>query len=119
MTPTMARMLRLSVIAVAQVASAPVVPWVVFAAAMGALTGSLSAYYGLRLKIQANGGKAMRAESEIRLDVKQLREESDRRHEELNERSKFTLRLVADVARKMKVDGIDEKVIEHLTSDTG
>lgn len=69
--------------------------------------------------------RLVRAEQGFKNEVAALREEMHERHREnksrqrmMDRRSMFTLKLVADVARKMKIDHrVDDAVIGFLTDD--
>lgn len=102
------------------------VPWAIVVVMLSAVTGSLSAYWGLRLKVQKQGAASMRAEAQIRQEIATLRGDMERRHAEnqrvqdrIEQRGRFSLRLTADIARRLKVDGIEEEVIDHFTQDDG
>jgi hypothetical protein len=56
----------------------------------------------------------------LRLEINKRHEENQTRQNLTDRRQMFTLRLVADVARKLGTDKrVDDVVIEFLTSDNG
>lgn len=56
----------------------------------------------------------------FRTEINQRHDENRSRQNMMDRRQMFTLRLVADVARKLEVDKrVDDVVIEFLTADNG
>jgi hypothetical protein len=125
-----------------QVGAAPPVPWVVFIWVVGGIIASAGAFYSTKYAIRhevddvrtavtlVNGKmdaakkdleaqikRRSRVNKHVRIELAALREDMEARHTENVDRGKFTLKLVAEMARQMGVDGVDEKVLNHLIGD--
>jgi hypothetical protein len=98
----------------------------------GFVLGAMTAFVGFRLRfnkiesrLDGHDGRFTDMANDHTAELLRLRNDINTRHEEnrkrqdlMDRRQMFTLRLVADVARKLEVDKrVDDVVIEFLTSD--
>ncbi len=99
----------------------------------GFLLGAVTAFVGFRTRFSQVEGRLASHDQQFvdmandhTVELTRFRADIERRHQEnverearMERRQMFTLKLIADVARKLGVDNrVDDVVIEFLTADT-